>query len=147
MNNLIYYTAIILACIWIIIYGSVYETQYHDLIYLYGDELLVILALIGITYSVIQQDFVMGLLLFLIVFFITNDVSIIHNALDEEKHKEGFQLSSSLNNTIGLPENVAGKGVKHFVNSVSNMNILEENMEGLLGSLHMNMRQLKNISL
>lgn len=135
MNKILYYTAIILACIWILFYGSVYETQYYDFIYLYGDELLVILSLVVLTVITIEKDFVLGLLLFLIIFFITNDVSIIHNALDVSKHKEEFQLPKSTN------------GVNQFINSVSKMNMLEENMEGLLGSLNVKLNKSRYVSL
>lgn len=133
LKNAIYYGIIVALVLWILIYGSVYETQYYDFIYMYGDELLIILALVIITIYVMKQDFIVGLLLFLAIFFITNDLPIIHKTLldnQEQESEEGFK-------------NMISSGVNDFVQNATEMLNRERNMEGLVGSLNVLLNKAK----
>lgn len=142
---MIYYGIIVALVLWILIFGSVYETQYYDFIYMYGDELLVILGLVCATFYILNLDFTIGLLLFLAIFFITNDLPIIHKSLERSQEQEqkqeqsGEQVQEQFRNPVS-------QGAVDFIRDTSDMLSMENNMEGLLGSLNVQLNKAKLVS-
>jgi hypothetical protein len=65
-------------------YGSVFETQYPDYIYLLGDERWIILLYIVISMGLLYVDIKVAILFMLLGFFITNDVPIINSVIFNE---------------------------------------------------------------
>jgi predicted membrane protein len=157
MKDIIYYSLIVLLISWILIFGSVYETQYYDFIYMYGDELLVILLLVSVTFYILNYDFTIGLLLFLAIFFITNDLPIIHKSLDKEQNRieqdkkieEKIRSQTDESNEKESKEgfrNHISQGAVDFIRDTSDMLNMENNMEGLIGSLDVQINKAKMIS-
>jgi predicted membrane protein len=143
MKALVYYGIIVILILWILIFGSVYETQYYDFIYMYGDELLVILGLTCGTFYILNLDFTIGLLLFLAIFFITNDLPIIHKSLERGQEQGGEQGQEQNQEQFRNP---VSQGAVDFIRDASDMLSLENNMEGLLGSLNVQLNKAKLVS-
>ena len=80
-------------------YGSVFETQYSDYVYLLGDEKWVIFIYLIISLTLLYVDIKLAMVFMLMGFFITNDVPIINNLIFNEgfENKEENMISHLLN--------------------------------------------------
>jgi hypothetical protein len=147
--QIIYWIVILLMSVWIIFYGSVYETEYNKWIYILGDEYLVIALLFMISMTIIYYDLTMGLLSLMIIFFITNDIPILRNQVFYIKNKEQNESfvndnakdnsNKNTNEEILKGADASAKYFKNFMDSMtSTMQILKKttNIKNMNSKLH-----------
>ena len=134
INNVI----INILAFFIIKYGSVYETQYPDYIYLYGDEKIVILLLMFICYyTTMYYDYTIGLLLFISIFFITNDLPIIQRHISK--------ITKHTNDKKEYFNNVMEPNMYDMMNALDINATMEKNVKYLTGKLNAELSALNKI--
>lgn len=112
----------------IFVYGSVFETQYNEYVYLFGDEKWVILLYVVCSLYLLYVDIKLAILFMLMGFFITNDVPIINRALfnDSFQNKEEELVNDSIEDVRNYEEKING-----FLNDIK----MEDKLEMLTSKL------------
>lgn len=111
----------------IFVYGSVFETQYNEYVYLFGDEKWVILLYVIGSLYLLYIDIKIAILFMLMGFFITNDVPIINRALFNDSFQNKEELSNdSVEDVRNYEEKING-----FLNDIK----MEDKLEMLTSKL------------